>query len=58
MQEADNTLDDLMAARPDAVMIHSATEIHATVSRASDYADILATHQLCERVVTQIIGAD
>ena len=26
--------------------------------RASDYADILATHQLCERVVTQIIGAD
>lgn len=34
VQEAYNTLDDLIAARPDAVMIHSATETHATVARA------------------------
>lgn len=34
VQEAYHTLDDLIAARPDAVMIHSATETHATVARA------------------------
>lgn len=33
VQETFTSLDDLIAARPDAVMIHSATEAHATMAR-------------------------